>query len=250
MSSVDWTSSGRAVHSVATAGRGAFIHFGCVGACFTLIFCCFPVVISQGNKAGLVGCGFYNNNCGGLDMGAAWEAVYISIAILAVVVFPFMIFLYEADDEGLSAMKAGSGKIGQMCNAAQCTKAILSALCYELILLVIAIPILMITWTYLGVSWIPVSATTIDARSGNAFYPSTSSNCDVLSLSVSVLLLPPNSSAVPEHHNRVWHRKMLVRRGNTEDGGVCLFGLSVVRLEVVLTSLSFHSQRSSCTLAP
>jgi hypothetical protein len=136
---------------------------------FGRVLLCSP----QGNKAGLVGCGFYNNNCGGLDMGAAWEAVYISIAILAVVVFPFLIFMYEADDEGLTAMKAGAGKIGQLFNAAQCTKAILSALCYELILLVIAIPILMITWTYLGVSWIPVSATTIDARSGNAFYPST-----------------------------------------------------------------------------
>lgn len=128
-------------------------------------------VTFQGNKSGLVGCGFWNNNCGGLDMTLAWEIVYIVIAILVVVVFPFLIFMYEADDEGLTAAKAGKGKIGQMFDVAACGRAFLSAICYEAITLAVAIPVLILTWTYLGVTWIPVSATTVNLQGGGAFYP-------------------------------------------------------------------------------
>ena len=53
----------------------------------------------QGNRAGVVGCGFYNNNCGGLDLTLAWEIVYGSVAGMVVVILPFAIYFYEADDE-------------------------------------------------------------------------------------------------------------------------------------------------------
>lgn len=105
-------------------------------------------------------------------MKVAWEIVYITIAILVAVVFPFLIYFYESDDEGLTAMKSGAGKVGQMFSAASCGKAMLSALCYELVTLVIAIPVLILTWTYLGVTAIPVSSTSIDVGTGGAFFPS------------------------------------------------------------------------------
>ena len=133
------------------------------------------VACSQGNKSGLVGCGFWNNNCGGLNLTVAWQIVYITIAILVTVVFPFLMFMYESDDEGITAAKAGAGKLGQMCDVAACGRAVLSAICYEMITLAIAIPILILTWTYLGVTWIPVKATSIDVSSGGAFL--TPSEC-------------------------------------------------------------------------
>ena len=53
----------------------------------------------QGNRSGVVGCGFYNNNCGGLDLTLAWQIVYVAIAIMVVIILPFAIYFYEADDE-------------------------------------------------------------------------------------------------------------------------------------------------------
>ena len=120
----------------------------------------------------MVGCGVWNNDCGGLDLKVAWQIVYITVAILVAIVFPFLIFFYESDDEGLTAIKAGEGKLAQTFSAASCGKAMLSALCYELVTLVIAVPVLILTWTYLGVTAIPVRSTSIDVGTSGAFFPS------------------------------------------------------------------------------
>jgi len=47
----------------------------------------------------VVGCGVWNDNCGGLDMLLVWEIVYCAIAGMVVVVVPFTIFWYEAASE-------------------------------------------------------------------------------------------------------------------------------------------------------
>lgn len=52
-----------------------------------------------------MGCGFWNNNCGGLDLTLVWQIVYCMIAGLVVVIFPFFIFYYEADDEGMQVRR-------------------------------------------------------------------------------------------------------------------------------------------------
>lgn len=56
-----------------------------------------------GNRAGVVGCGFWNNNCGGLDLVTAWQALYWCIFALIVFIVPFYIFFYEHYDEGMSS---------------------------------------------------------------------------------------------------------------------------------------------------
>jgi hypothetical protein len=49
--------------------------------CFCRLTCTFsPTPPVQGNRAGVVGCGFYNNNCGGLDLRIVWKIVYGCIA--------------------------------------------------------------------------------------------------------------------------------------------------------------------------
>lgn len=47
------------------------------------------------NRSGIVGCGFWNNECGGLDLTLVWQIVYIIVAALVVVVIPYAIFYYE-----------------------------------------------------------------------------------------------------------------------------------------------------------
>ncbi len=54
--------------------------------------------LDVGNMTGTVGCGIWNNNCGGLNMALAWQVAYCIIAGLIVVVIPFFIFYYEDDD--------------------------------------------------------------------------------------------------------------------------------------------------------
>lgn len=69
----------------------------------------------QGNRAGVVGCGFWNDDCGGLNLALVWQIVYCIIFGLVVVIFPFFIFFYEADDEGLAAEDAARASGGSTC---------------------------------------------------------------------------------------------------------------------------------------
>ena len=55
--------------------------------------------LDVGNRSGVVGCGVWNDTCGGLDMILIWEMVYCAMAGLVVVVVPFTIFYYEAASE-------------------------------------------------------------------------------------------------------------------------------------------------------
>ena len=118
--------------------------------------------LDVGNKVGLVGCGVWNNNCGGLDLSLAWEIAYCCIALLVVVVFPFFIFFYEADDEGMEAEATeGSTCLTRCLDFRNCKRAFLSALCYELLTLAISLLVVFLCYNYLNTTNIPYYLTTV-----------------------------------------------------------------------------------------
>jgi hypothetical protein len=90
--------------------------------------------LDVGNNAGVVGCGVWNNNCGGLNLIIVWEIVYCIIVGLLVVVFPFFIFYYEASDEGMSAEEESGGSfIKRLCSFKDMKRSCMSAFCYTLV---------------------------------------------------------------------------------------------------------------------
>lgn len=120
--------------------------------------------LDVGNRAGVVGCGFWNSECGGLDLSLVWQIVYLAIAVMVVVIIPFAIFYYEADDEGMSAASSGRGCCGRLFHCGNCRRALCSAICYETITLVISITVLVTLWSLVGKARIPVRATTVDVN--------------------------------------------------------------------------------------
>jgi LMBR1 domain-containing protein 1 len=122
--------------------------------------------LAQGNRAGVVGCGFWNNSCGGLQLGPVWLAVYILIAALVVVGLPFAIFYYETDDEGLSALQSGAKRTaagcGRMCG---CARTFCVALTYTIITAAIATTILVVSWVWLSFTEIPYNSTVVPVNS-------------------------------------------------------------------------------------
>jgi len=54
------------------------------------------------NQAGVVGCGQSNNNCGGLNLAVAWQAIFGTALVFVGGVIPFAIFFYEANEDGRS----------------------------------------------------------------------------------------------------------------------------------------------------
>ena len=37
--------------------------------------------LDVGNRSGLVGCGYWNNNCGGLDMALVWQVRDVCVQV-------------------------------------------------------------------------------------------------------------------------------------------------------------------------
>ena len=100
----------------------------------------FPLDVQ--NQGGGVGCDQgWNDNCGNLDMHLAWSIMYCMIAIMVIVVMPFAIFYYEADD-GLDPSKSPA------CNAAS----------YTTCTLVISLVVLLCMFFLLGETEIPVES--------------------------------------------------------------------------------------------
>jgi LMBR1 domain-containing protein 1 len=133
--------------------------------------------LDVGNRTGLVGCGFWNNGCGGLNLAAVWQIVYWIIFGLLVVVFPYMIFFYEADDEGLAAEDAAraagtSTCMARLCDFRGCGRATVSAVIYTLITIVIAGVVIALMYTFLNTTEIPYKLTSVDVQTV-AFMPLT-----------------------------------------------------------------------------
>jgi hypothetical protein len=121
-----------------------------------------PPSTLQGNRAGVVGCGFWNNNCGGLDIALVWQIVYCIIAGLIVVVFPFFIFYYENDDEGMSAEEESGGScFARLCNFGNCKRSLGVAFSYTLVTTAISALVVWLCYNYLKTTEIPYKLTSI-----------------------------------------------------------------------------------------
>jgi hypothetical protein len=89
-----------------------------------------------------------------------------------VVVFPFFIFYYEADDEGMSAEEtAGGSMVAYCCNFKNVKRSLASAFCYTLVTCAISAFIVVMMYTYLAETDIPYTLTTVPVGS-TAFMPS------------------------------------------------------------------------------
>uniref|UniRef100_A0A7R9Y953 Uncharacterized protein n=1 Tax=Pinguiococcus pyrenoidosus TaxID=172671 RepID=A0A7R9Y953_9STRA len=92
------------------------------------------------NSSGEVGCAQgFNSDCGDLNMRLAWFILYCIMAFLVIIVFPFAIFYYEADD-GLEKTRS------PLC----------SAVTYTFFTLAIALVILLCMFFFIGITQIPV----------------------------------------------------------------------------------------------
>lgn len=97
------------------------------------------------NKSGAVGCFTdWGPDCGGLDMTTLWNIVFIGIAALLIIVIPFGVYFYEAEDPtGKRTMSSAS----KACEAIK----------YEVMTLIIAFVTLLIMYKYLSKTEIPVT---------------------------------------------------------------------------------------------
>lgn len=119
--------------------------------------------LDVGNRSGVVGCGFWNNDCGGLNLAVVWQIVYVIIFALVVVVFPFFIYFYENDDEGMSAEEeSGGSKVAAMVNFGNFKRSLCVALCYTLVTCAIAALVLGVSYIYLSKSYVPYQLTSVD----------------------------------------------------------------------------------------
>jgi hypothetical protein len=157
----------------AAAQRTHFVPFLVAHATTTLRCCLLLWARLQGNRAGVVGCGFWNNNCGGLDIALVWEIVYCIIAGLIVIVFPFFIFYYENDDEGMSAEEESGGScIARCCNFGNFKRSLGVAFCYTVATAALAALVVFLMYNYLKQTSIPYKLTSIGVGTV-AFRPGT-----------------------------------------------------------------------------
>uniref|UniRef100_A0A7S1GBQ8 Uncharacterized protein n=1 Tax=Bicosoecida sp. CB-2014 TaxID=1486930 RepID=A0A7S1GBQ8_9STRA len=111
--------------------------------------------LDVGNRGGLVGCGYWNNECGGLDMDIVWQIVYVAIAGLVVIVLPYTIFYYEADER----------------DAKQKERIWWTALKYLLITVVVSVTALVILYALLRQTYIPVKYMTVGTNWRHTWFP-------------------------------------------------------------------------------
>ena len=128
--------------------------------------------LDVGNKSGTVGCGFWNQDCGGIDMVIVWEVAYCIIAALVVVVFPFFIFYYENDDEGMEAREKSEGSclMALSLRFEACRRSFLSALAYTALCVALGCIAFFVLQYYIGFTQIPYSLVTVSVAT-SAFAP-------------------------------------------------------------------------------
>lgn len=119
----------------------------------------------------MVGCESFNEDgCGGLDVNVAWNIVYVAIAIMVIIVIPFIIFYYEADDEGMGAEQRHAGETVKKCaDSTNCRKSLCSAICYTGITLVVSMLVLVITFFFLSETRIPFKGTLVSVNENDAW---------------------------------------------------------------------------------
>ncbi|KAA0152010.1 hypothetical protein FNF29_04125 [Cafeteria roenbergensis] len=147
-----------------------FLHFCLLVAECTVLLLPFDV----GNRSGIVGCGVWKTQCGGLDLMLVWQIVYCIVAGLVVVGVPFAIFYYETEDEGLSSdQSAIKRNIAAFQGCCGCAKVVCVAFTYTLVLTVLAVIVLLISWVFLSFAEIPYQSTVVDVSTAAFFDAST-----------------------------------------------------------------------------
>ena len=128
--------------------------------------------LDVGNQSGVVGCGFWNSDCGGIDMVTVWEVAYCIIAALVVVVLPFFIFYYESDDEGMEARERSEGSCltALMLRAEGCRRSFLTALAYTAVCVAIGAVGFFVLQYYIAFTQIPYRLFTVNTATA-AFGP-------------------------------------------------------------------------------
>jgi LMBR1 domain-containing protein 1 len=128
--------------------------------------------LDVGNSAGAVGCGFWNSNCGGIDMVTVWQVAYCIIAALVVIVFPFFIFYYENDDEGLESREKSEGSCFMAISLRfeAFRRSFFSALCYTALCVALGCIAFFVLQYYIGFTQIPYSLVTVSVSTA-AFAP-------------------------------------------------------------------------------
>eukprot|EP01138_Halocafeteria_seosinensis_P016345 gb/GECG01016676.1/.p1 GENE.gb/GECG01016676.1/~~gb/GECG01016676.1/.p1 ORF type:complete len:556 (+),score=43.96 gb/GECG01016676.1/:1-1668(+) len=118
--------------------------------------------LDVGNNTGVVGCDSFNDACGGLDLSVAWSIVYVAVAVMVVIIIPFNIFFYEADDEGMGAKQRNEEQPVNRCmDCKNCRASFTSAVCYTGITLVISLLVLVISFFFLNETKIPFDGVTV-----------------------------------------------------------------------------------------
>jgi LMBR1 domain-containing protein 1 len=108
------------------------------------------------NQSGAVGCGAWNNNCGGLDMVMTWQVAYCVIVAMVVVIMPFFIFYYEADDEGMEAKEKGEGCLDTLAlHFSGCKRSCCSAIVNTIIITVVGVIGFFVLYAYIAYTQIP-----------------------------------------------------------------------------------------------
>ena len=128
-----------------------------------LLLCEFTVLLlplDVANNAGLVGCDSYRSEfCGGLEnLSTLWIAVAITLIVFALVVNPFAIFYYEAFD------------VDKDFNETSCAHQCCSALRWQILAMVVMVPVLVIMYVTLRTIRLPISALEAVANSSTAVY--------------------------------------------------------------------------------
>jgi hypothetical protein len=89
---------------------------------------------------------------------------------MVIVIFPFFIFYYEADDEGMGAEAASGGsRLAACCNFTNVKRSLASACAYTLIVMALCALTLWLMFTYLGTTYVPYTLTTVSVA--NVFQP-------------------------------------------------------------------------------
>lgn len=63
------------------------------------------------NKGGAVGCGDWNDNCGGMQFELIWQILFLAILIIIAVFIPFLMNFYESDMTGTGITTTGCGRL-------------------------------------------------------------------------------------------------------------------------------------------
>lgn len=104
--------------------------------------------LDVGNQAGALSV----NTIGGLNLSTTWLVAYCIIVGLVIVVMPFFIFYYEADDEGMDAKENGEdcwSWVRLSCTA--CKRSCCTAIINTCIISIIAVILFFVLYSYMCV---------------------------------------------------------------------------------------------------